>query len=283
MFCRLEALPVAYACVSMIVVAEHLSELRKTLESIARQTVAPLDVNIAIRQCDADSGFALAKAILSSSTAVAVVAVDDDVLAKVPRLIDDSAGAAIAVVVGGDILAPGFLQAALARFGAPDGDTVAAVAIRRRSRNGTAMREADEDELPLSEILCWAEFGAACFVYRREAMERVGGWPRSLPMTEARSDLHLRLALEWRIGLLPSHLAEVAAESPFEDQARLTAFKSVQLRQMLRQSHGHLGLLMSFARENASNREREAGLHSRIDLLSRQVKDLQQMVKGTSA
>lgn len=282
-FCRLEAVPVAYACVSMIVVAEHMPALRQTLESIALQTATPLDVNIAIRQCDAEVGRALAKSILPSRTAVAVSSTDDDVWALVPRLIDHGAGAAIAIVVGGDVLAPGFLASALARFGAADGDTIAAVAISHDSKNGTAMQEADDEELPLSAILCSAGLRATCFVYRREAMERVGGWPLDMPMAEARLDMHLRLALEWRIGLLPSRLAEVAAEIPCQDKAELTGFNAVKLRQMLRQAPGHLGLLMSIARESASNREREAGLHSRIDLLSRQVKDLQQMVRNASA
>lgn len=281
MFCRLEAVPITHACASMIVVAERdLAALRETLVSIALQTVMPLDVTIAIRERDAEEGSALARAILQSALAVTVVSDqgDADVWSLVPRLIDDGEGAAIAIVAGGDVLAPGFLEAAWARFGAADGDTIAAVAVRGRGEAGTAEWEADDSELPLSDIIRWSELRATCFVYRREAMERVGGWPPGLSGTAARWDMNMRLAAEWRIGLLPACLADGAPLSAVLDQPGGAAFRSMQLRRMLRQSPGQLGLLMSLAQESVSNRQREIELLSRIDLLSRQVSDLKQMV-----
>ena len=277
MFCRLETLPVATPCVSIIVVAEHdLSALRRTLASIALQSVMPLDVTLAMQADDAEAGRRMAMAMLPSglATAVAVHDRDADSWASIPRLIDGRAGAAFAVIAGGDLLAPDFLATALARFGASGGESIAAVAVRDGVGAESSGDEMDDDELPLGDILRQAEPRAACFVYRREAVERVGGWSADLPATAARWDLHLRLAVEWKIGLLPARLATRAAVASAPDQSGVAAFRSMQLRQLLRRSPDQLGLLLLLAQESVSSREGEAALHVRIDQLSRQVDNL---------
>ncbi len=277
MFCRLEAVPVAAPCVSVVVVAERdLAALRGTLGSIARQTVMPLDVTIVIGARDAEEVLAMAWVLLPSQLPATVVSDDGggDVWSLVPALMDGGAGATIAIVADGDVLAPDFLEAALARFGAVDGGSIAAVAVRAGSHVATGECELDGGELQVADVLLHPEAPAACFVYRREAVERVGGWSPGLSAVAGRWDLHMRLVVEWRIALLPAQLAVSAAASPARDRSAVASFRSMQLRRLLRQSPEHLGLLLSLAQEDAANRERAAELHAGIDRLSRQLDDL---------
>ena len=281
MFCRLEAVPAAAPCVSVIVVADrNLAALRGTLRSIARQVVMPLDVTIATRARDAEESRAMARVILPSGLPSTVVSDGGfgDVWALVPALLDGGAGVAIAIVADGDVLAPDFLEVAVARFGAVDGGSIAAVAVRAASDVATAECELDEGELQVADVLRHPEAPAACFVYRREAVERVGGWSPGLSAVAGRWDLHMRLVVEWRIALLPAQLAVSAAANPARDRAAVASFRSMQLRRLLRQSPEHLGLLLSLAQEDAANRQRAAELHARIDRLSRQLDDFALML-----
>lgn len=221
MYCHLDALPTETPCVSIIVAMERDAwALSNTLRSLALQTVMPRDVTIALPALDAELGRAMAKVILPAGLAT-IIAVQDqhgDLSAMMPRLIDECAGAAIAIITDGDVLPPDFLAATLARFGAAGGESIAAVAMRRPTKAGSAAADKDGDELPLNDFLRQPESRAAFFVYRREAIERVGGWPWHLPRVAARWDLHQRLAAEWSIGLVPTHLAPRAAVTCRQDQ-----------------------------------------------------------------
>lgn len=281
MFCRLEALPTAAPCVSIIVAVEcDLSSLRVTLRSIALQTVMPLDVTLAVQPGDIEDCRAMAKAMLPPGLATNVVVHDrdGDGSAMIARLIDDGAGAAVAIIADGDVLAPDFLAAVLARFDAADGEGIAAVGIRIPIEAGSGDGNADEGELLMADILRPAEPRASCFVYRREAIERVGGWPSDLPVVAAHWDLHLRLALEWRISLLPAHLVARRPVTSARLRSGIAAECSTRLPHLLRKHPGQLRLLLSLAQESVSRKEREGELRYRIDQLSRRVEDLALML-----
>lgn len=278
MSCRLEAFPIASAGASVVVVSEQGSAaLRATLESLRVQQLAPHDITIATDHRDIDEARTLALQVLTHDLArrVVVRAGDHGPWDVLPGLVDECPGGALAVINAGEVLAPDFLLAAQSRFAAEDGDTIAAIAIRMDEVEGGStalLGRIGQAELSVEDIVSRPETPATCFVYRREALHRVGGWAQ-LPPASARWDLHIRLVAEWRIVTLPSHLLTQAILLP-EQRDFGRALRSQQLRQVLKRLPDQLGLLLVLTQQRGEADDREARLHERIDRLSHEVHEL---------
>ncbi|NKC33393.1 hypothetical protein [Falsiroseomonas selenitidurans] len=242
--------------------------------------MAPAEVLVALGAGEAAEAAALARATLPAGTEVSILPADGlspDGLAgawsTAARLADGCRGSAIAVLTESERWAPGFLAAVHARFRARDQAGIAAVAV-----------EADPacvgpHDLELEAVLQDAAPRCHAFVYRRDALEQVGGWDIA-PMGAARWDLHLRLLMEWRIALLPAPLATRQAGPPGIAAAEQAAYRSTQQRRLLRQAPSQLGLLLTIAQGQAAARQREAALEARIATLSAQVEVLAALARA---
>ncbi|WP_203072661.1 hypothetical protein [Falsiroseomonas ponticola] len=279
MSCCLEAFSVSGAGVSIVVVSGRgIGALRATLESIAAQQLPPDDITIATEAGEVEEVRGLVAQVLPPALAGRAVARAGegggwDLL---PALVDECAGAALAVVEAGEVLAPGFLQAVQGRFAAEDGDSIAAVAIRVSDAEDPQRGLGGEAELTVEEVLGRPDAPATCFVYRREALHRVGGWA-CLPPASAQWDLHLRLAAEWRIVLLPAPLV-MRGLLRLEQPDSGPAVRSQQLRRLLKRAPDQLGLLLLVAQRRREAGEREARLQEKLDQVTRRLDDLAAMV-----
>ncbi|SFL09573.1 hypothetical protein SAMN02745775_11946 [Falsiroseomonas stagni DSM 19981] len=237
----LDALPAEGRLVAVLILAlPGTPGWEASLGCIARQTVQPAEIIFAAQE--AEGGGDLLPAGMSGSSIARCVAIPHTELlgARLGLLCNEVRSPLVAVLDTPDRWAPGYLRAAQDRFLAADAETLAAIAIPTRAAGGACPATT---ELHLEEALRGPGDTALGFIYRREALERVGGWDMSLGPA-APWDLQLRLLVEWHIGLLPATLAWREGTGGWTQPLVGAASRSRLLRRTLRRSPELIGLLM---------------------------------------
>lgn len=210
------------------------------LGCIASQTVQPAEIVFTAQE--AEGGGDLLPAGMSGSSIARCVAIPHTELlgARLALLCNEVRSPLVAVLDTPDRWAPDYLSAAQARFAAADAETLAAVAVPARANGGCCP---SNGELHLEEALRGPGDTAHGFIYRREALERVGGWDPNLGPAAA-WDLQLRLLVEWHIALLPAKLAWREGSGGWTQPVDGAASRSRLLRRTLRRSPELIGLLV---------------------------------------
>ncbi|MBX9595835.1 MAG: glycosyltransferase family 2 protein [Roseomonas sp.] len=249
MFPTLDALPAEDCLVAVLVLAPPgTPACEAALDCIARQTLPPAEIIFAAP--DVEGCGDLVPASLSASATVRwVIVPHTDIMgSRLALLCDEARSPLVAVLDTHDRWGPDYLRAAQDRFHEADADTLAAIAV---PTSGTEVALSSRAEVQLEDALQGIGDTAHAFVYRREALERVGGWDPNLGQAAA-WDLQLRLLIEWRIGLL-------AGDAAWRDGPRggmqpddRAAIRSRMLRRTLRRSPELIGLLMLRAQEPAT-------------------------------
>ncbi len=210
------------------------------LDCLAQQSVPPAEIIYAVQDAEGAAGL-LPASLSASSTARWAVIPDTELLgARLALLCNEVTSPLVAVLDTPDRWAPGYLQAAQDRFQEADAESLAAVAIPASVIGDACIARG---ELHLEEALRGPGDNSLGFVYRREALERVGGWDPNLG-TAAPWDLQLRLLIEWRIGLLAPKLAWREGVAGWTQAHDAAASRSRLLRRALRRAPELIGLLV---------------------------------------
>jgi hypothetical protein len=237
----LHALPQQDRLVAVLILAlPGTPAWEAALGCIARQTVPPAQIVYAVQDVEGAGGLLPAGLLVSSTARWAVIPHTEFLGARLALLCNEVTSPLVAVLDTPDRWAPEYLRSAQDRFLKADAETLAAVAIPARPIGGASP---SSSEMHLEEALQGPGYAVHGFIYRREALERVGGWDPNLG-TAAPWDLQLRLLIEWRIGLLAAGLAWCEGRAGWTQPHDVAANRSRLLRRTLRRSPELIGLLV---------------------------------------